>query len=505
MSRRLAAIEDRRAPHHSGASQALAASLYRLLRRIFLQEQPHRPRLGRASTIGFFALLAVLFILYVGIDGRVNAGYSAIHFAIIGLSMLHLIWLRRFNLGASFSLFTLFFFGVIPLFEYRLGITYNNASTPLDSSYEIAAGLALLSNVCFYVGYGLKRGRPLDVTSLKRLRYLSARHRQIVGIAAWITLVLMALSVAAFYQFSLHSILFRGYGEEMEQSAMGNAFITYFARPLFFNVMLIMLLNTVRRDPVSRTRVFAQCCLVFLVVSPIGIPRSLAGALYIPMMMLVFMPKYLSKYSVLCVILFAVLLAAPVADLFRDINHSEGGVDVGQNFNLAYLFSGHFDAFHNLAQVVELKYRSEGWQVVGILLFWVPRAFWEGKPQSTSFDFADFAGYAAHNISFSLPAEFYVDYGVGGIAVGMFIVGLLYRRIDLFFSRRKLEGSIGSYVYALGHFELSVLGLYLIRGSVLSSFAYTVGLASTLMTIRVGERIIRGLVVRRSVAQPALT
>jgi hypothetical protein len=87
----------------------------------------------------------------------------------------------------------------------------------------------------------------------------------------------------------------------------------------------------------------------------------------------------------------------------------------------------------------------------------------------------------------------------------MFIVGLLYRRIDLFFSQRKLEGSIGSYVYALGHFELSVLGLYLIRGSVLSSFAYTVGLASTLVTIRVGERIIRGLVVRRSVVHPALT
>jgi oligosaccharide repeat unit polymerase len=391
------------------------------------------------------------------------------------------------------------------LFEYRLGITYNNASTPLDSSYEIAAGLALLSSVCFYVGYGLKRGRALDVTSLKRLRYLSSRHRQIVGIAAWTTLILMALSVAAFYQFSLHGILFRGYGEEMEQSAMGNAFITYFARPLFFNIVLIMLLSTMRRDPVSRTRVFALCCLAFLVVSPIGIPRSLAGALYIPMMMLVFMPKYLSKYSVLCVILFAVLLAAPVADIFRDINHSEGNVDVGQNFNLAYLFSGHFDAFHNLAQVVELKYRSEGWQVVGILLFWVPRAFWEGKPQSTSFDFADFAGYQAHNISFSLPAEFYVDYGVGGIAVGMFIVGLLYRRIDLFFSQRKLEGSIGSYVYALGHFELSVLGLYLIRGSVLSSFAYTVGLASTLVTIRVGERIIRGLVVRRSVVHPALT
>ena len=143
--------------------------------------------------------------------------------------------------------------------------------------------------------------------------------------------------------------------------------------------------------------------------------------------------------------------------------------------------------------------------MVGILLFWVPRAFWEGKPLSTSFDFADFAGWEAHNISFSLPAEFYVDYGVAGVAVGMFIIGLLYRRLDMFFSRRMVEGTIGRYVYVVSHFELSVLGLYLVRGSVLSSFAYTIGLASTLLTIRIAERVLRGLALgARSAATVAL-
>jgi oligosaccharide repeat unit polymerase len=481
----------------------MAIDSHELIRRTLIHRARPPPKFNRTFLISFFAILGALFVLYTQVDGRINPWYSALHFIIIGLSLLHIIWVRRFNLGASYSLFALFFFGIIPLFEYRLGITYNNASIPRDSSYVTAAGFALLSSVCFYVGYGLRRGTPGNVDALKRLRFVSRRHRQL---ALWTTLaVLPALAafIAFFYDFSLSKILFRGFGEELEQSAIGSSFITYFARPMFFNLILIMLLTGKRRRPLPLATMFALMCSVMIFVSPIGIPRSLAGALYIPMLMMVFLPKYYSKYSVLCVILFAVLLAAPVADVFRSINHSDD-VDLGENFNLAYVFSGHFDAFHNLAQVVELDYSSKGWQVVGVLLFWVPRAIWEGKPLGTSFDFADFAGYGARNISFTLPAEFYVDYGVCGIIVGMFLVGMLYRQMDVLLSSRQEPGSIASYVFAISHFELSVLGLYLIRGSVLSSFAYTVGVGTTLVSINFADRCIRGLCLNRGtgIARP---
>jgi len=470
---------------------------YLSIRQILLQEKPVRPKLSRTSSVAFFLILGGLWVLFMEIDGRINWAYSAVHFLIIGISLMHILWVRRFNLGSSYSVFALFFFGVIPLFEYRLGITYNDANVPKDSSYMTAASLALLSSVCFYVGYGLRRGTPFKIKSLKRLRFLSIRHRQT---ALWTTLATLAgfaLFIAYFYDFSLSKVLFRGFGEETEQSAMGNAFVTYFARPLFLNLILIMLLSTVQHRRVSYATMFVLWLAAVIFVSPIGIPRSLAGALYIPMMMMVFIPKYFSKYSVLCVIVFAVLFAAPVADVFRTINHQD--VDLGSNFSLDYVFSGHFDAFHNFSQVIELDYASEGWQVIGILLFWVPRAFWEGKPQGTSFDFADFAGFAAHNVSFPLPAEFYVDYGIGGIIVGMFVVGLIYRRLDNFLSQKKEPGSVASYVFAISHLELSIMGLYLIRGSVLSSFAYTVGLGSTLVVIRTADRLMRiGCVNRRA-------
>jgi hypothetical protein len=138
------------------------------------------------------------------------------------------------------------------------------------------------------------------------------------------------------------------------------------------------------------------------------------------------------------------------------------------------------------------------------LLFWVPRALWEGKPVGTSFDFADYAGYQAHNISFPLPAEWYVDYGVLGVIFGMFFVGILYRRLDILFSKTKEEGSIGSYISAIGRIELSILGLFLLRGSVLATFAYTVGLGATLIFMSIVERVVRGQCAKHLVSEGAV-
>ena len=451
--------------------------------------------MGSVSLFAFFAFLCGLLFLFAEIDGRGNWSYSTLHLIIIGVSLLHILWVRGYNLGASYSLFTMLFFGFIPLFEYKLGVTYNNASIPRDSSYAAAAGLVLLTSLCFYLGYGLRRGSSSSMDAIQKMRFLSMRHRQLT---LWLTLVALgacAISIAAFYEFSWHSILLRGYADDLDQSAMGNAFITYFARPLFFNLVLIMVLASTQRHPVPHVRIFALVCSALFFVSPIGIPRNLVGALYIPLLMMAFLPKHYSKYSVICVILFAILLAAPLVDVFRHINLHDS-VDLGENFNVDYIFSGHFDAFHNLAQVIDLDYSSEGWQVVGILFFWVPRALWEGKPVGTSFDFADFAGYQAHNVSFPLPAEFYVDYGVIGVAFGMFFTGILYRRLDIFLSKPKGEGSIASYISAIARLELSIMGLFLLRGSVLASFAYTVGIGASLAFISTVERSIRGLCIR---------
>ncbi|MGI0134329.1 MAG: hypothetical protein ACREBW_05170, partial [Candidatus Micrarchaeaceae archaeon] len=316
---------------------------------------------------------------------------------------------RRFNLGVSFSLFALFFFGVIPLFEYKLGITYNGTSTPGDSAYFTAISLALASSICFYLGYGPRRDRQPDARQLTAPVYFSRRHEQVIYMLTALSIALLMLGIAGYYGFSPADMLFRGYGEEIDSSAIGYSFVNYFMRPMLFN--LAMLVGLVRRQEGStRWPIYLLFIVVMFFVSPIGIPRSLAGALYIPLVTMMLFPRFNSKYSLICIVIFGVLLVAPIFDIFRVFRFGTS-VDLAANLNVDYLFAGHFDAFYNLVQVIQTHYRSAGMQMVGAILFWVPRDIWPHKPVGTSFDFATYAGLREGNVSFPLTAELYVDYG----------------------------------------------------------------------------------------------
>ncbi len=74
------------------------------------------------------------------------------------------------------------------------------------------------------------------------------------------------------------------------------------------------------------------------------------------------------------------------------------------------------------------------------------------------------------------------------------MTGLVYRWFDSFLSRPQRPGSVKSYLYELAHLEIAILGLYLLRGSVLVvSFGYTVGVGSTLIAIAYGDEFLRGI------------
>lgn len=451
--------------------------------------------------IVFHVIVALLLALFFAIPTRIDPLYLSVHLAVMGLGLAHIARMRTFNLAVTFSFFAIFFFGFIPLFEYKLGITYHSTSFPKDGAYMTAAVIALVSSIFFYLGYGLKNNGQVESTTLEPVRYVSTRHRQVVTIVTSVVIGLLAFLIALYHDFQISRLMFRGFGEEGESSAIGYSFVTFFARPLLFNLVLVVALVRTRRRGKPDLLVYLLCFGLVLFVSPLGVPRTLAGALYIPLLLLVFMPRMISKYSMLCLIVFAVVFAAPVADVFRFIQLSDQ-VDLGANFNIDYVFAGHFDAFYNLVLVVHLDFASRGWQTLGALLFWVPRAIWADKPVGTSFEFADFAGLSASgNISFSLPAELYVDYRVLGVMLGMFLVGVIYRQIDRFLTSPRQPGSLTSYIALIAHFQVAILGIYLMRGNFLSALAFTLGVTFTLVFIAAANGAIRSQQKQRIAAR----
>jgi oligosaccharide repeat unit polymerase len=448
-----------------------------------------------AAKLAFFMSLCAFLGIFATVGGPINWLHSILLFCVIGVSLAQIVISDRFNLGVSFSFFSLFFFGAIPLLEHRLNITYHGAHVPQDYSYLTASSLALLSCIFFYLGYGLRKKTPSSDKTLPKPDHDSLPQRRRVYFTGVTCLILLATLIGDYYHFDLNNMFFRGFGENVESTAMGYSFITFFIRPLFFNLVLLFILVRISRTSLNDVGIYFLCILLLVFVSPMGIPRTLTGALYIPLLVLAFFPRYASKYFVLCVITYAILFVAPVADVFRLIQFRDE-ISLIQNFSLNYFFAGHFDAFHNLTQVIETNYVSQGRQILGALLFWVPRAFWPTKPVGTSFDFAEFAGFRSSNISFPLTAELYVDFGMLGVILGMFLLGVVFKWLDNFLTKPRSSDSLTPYLFAMAHLELSILSIYLLRGNFLSGFAFTMGVALTLLVIVLSIRVLRKISLR---------
>ena len=97
------------------------------------------------------------------------------------------------------------------------------------------------------------------------------------------------------------------------------------------------------------------------------------------------------------------------------------------------MLSGDFDAYQNLVLLNRLIDATDivwGQQLLGSLLFWVPRAFWPGKPVGTGAFLAEQINLPWKNVAMPLPGEAYVNFGWFGIFAAGIGFGILLRYLD---------------------------------------------------------------------------
>lgn len=158
----------------------------------------------------------------------------------------------------------------------------------------------------------------------------------------------------------------------------------------------------------------------------------------------------------------------PIADIFR---RTSGGAASISFDPLRSLTSGDFDGLvqtMNTIRYYELAGPPLGEQALAVLLFWVPRGLWPGKPDGTAIVVTEFAGYAHLNMSIPLWAEFFVNGGWVAAVLGMVVFGWLIRRFDDSIIRARQMGE------SLSPFAL-ILPFYLVillRGSLLQAMVY---------------------------------
>lgn len=252
-------------------------------------------------------------------------------------------------------------------------------------------------------------------------------------------------------------------------------------------------------DPAAARRLVPLLTTVALVLTallfnPLINPRFIFAAAVIVILFLVVRPIFLHlKPWAIVAFPFALFYVFPHLKALSDVEERQDFLDRIRTFDVEYLTSVDFDTFQCAANAV--RYVEEMGllglqQLVGGLLFFIPRAVWAGKPHGSGLEVFDHLGYWYINVSMPLHMEFYLAAGVVGVIVGMAAFGAVAGWLETA-SLRSARGGLARtpadvLVALVGGFAIITM-----RGS-LAAVAVYVGLplvwgVVTLVAARAGE------------------
>lgn len=227
--------------------------------------------------------------------------------------------------------------------------------------------------------------------------------------------------------------------------------------------------------------------------------RNSLGPIYLALFFMVIWRWRISSRAVFALVGGGLMFVFPVISIFIN-NPISTWVYMLNLENVSREISGHFVDMHydSWASVVAgIQYvQSEGfqfgYQILGSLAFFLPRAIWPDKPMSTGETLGEYlvvhSGLWFTNISAPLPLEGYVDFGIIGVITYAIVVALYAQRLDYFVARGNAVDKTSALYFA---FYLT----FVMRGAFLPAFAYGVGaylalnvLPVTLSRMGIGSR-----------------
>lgn len=207
--------------------------------------------------------------------------------------------------------------------------------------------------------------------------------------------------------------------------------------------------------------------------------RNSLGPIYLALFFMVLWRWRINSRAVFLLVGGGLLLVFPIVAIFIN-NPMDTWVDAFNMDRVAQEITGHFvdmhyDSWANVVagmQYVETEGLQLGRQLLGALLFFLPRQIWPDKPLSTGDTLGEYLVLHSNlwftNISAPLPLEGYVDFGITGIIVYAIALAVYAQRLDYFIDR-------GNAVDKTSALYFSFYLTFVMRGAFLPAFAYGVG------------------------------
>lgn len=211
---------------------------------------------------------------------------------------------------------------------------------------------------------------------------------------------------------------------------------------------------------------------------PLAMPRYLTVTIYLGGVLAAGLPLFRKSHAFALILLPLFLFVAPLSSVTR-----YGGTDMGERmkrpdvvFQKAVILTD-YDAWSSLCRVMQYTQAhgaTNGRQLMGVALFFVPRSVWPSKPVGSGAFLFDQLELGFNNVACTFLAEGYINFGIMGSLVFAAAMALLAARYDAWYWKRG--GSARFSLPRLFYFVAIGMLFYVLRGDLMSSFAYTVGL-----------------------------
>ncbi|KAA9084090.1 hypothetical protein [Microbacterium radiodurans] len=374
-----------------------------------------------------------------------------------------------------FWLFTYIFMGLGPTVQIRADAV--STTTPgIDSGWDLpTAGVVALGIGC----YEIARAVAL-VVERTRPRRAGAAPRPVSPVRAAM-LIAVGLAVSAYFVVQMGPAAALGSREaafaareaRWPDPAVRSVMYAAAVYPLLIATGALAQLRRLAASRAARISVTVAALLaaavLLLVVNPIASARYTFGT--VAFALAVYAGAMVTRARARLTMLLAIvafLFVFPIADAFRT---DEVRVNRSSFFG-EYLANPDYDAFWQVANA--LSFWVDGLvqpmrQLLGSILFWVPRAVWPDKPTDTGIVLAEYRGYSFDNLSAPVWAEALVNGGVVAVVVVFVALGVALRAMD----RRIVLAFAAGGVWAIVGAVLPVYMTILMRGSLLQATGAT--------------------------------
>ncbi len=356
----------------------------------------------------------------------------ALNCTIATLSLRHAIVIDGISLRVIFWFYAFVFMSVAPMIQAFPGIWRHEFD--LTNLFSLSSAM-LAAYIFFILGYSVvaKRYRAKitrrllasdNPSSLRGDFSINGNRLFLVAIVAFIFSIIVTVIYGTHFTSSIIRAMFGNSYTPMESMS------EFFVRPFLFFCFSFCLYAVIGgyKHSLLKPSLLLLSVSVFLIIGPLSGARAIIFFLYFGLAIMI-LRKAMIKHPILFgSLLFFGIFASELqnilrASLFGDSKKVLSGIN--------YFYQGHFDGFEMLGHAVgyvEMDGIVFGSQLLGAILFWVPRAIWPEKPiGSGDFIANEYIStiFSVDFLNFSMPliGEAYINFGFFGVCLIFYLVG----------------------------------------------------------------------------------